>query len=66
MNIVTRTRGKDGLRVAKLALNHQSIRSTGIYTQMSREAYEAEIRMVGTVAACRAGWQGRLASQAVQ
>lgn len=46
MNIVTRTRGKDGLRVAKLALNHQSIRSTGIYTQMSREAYEQEIRMV--------------------
>jgi site-specific recombinase XerD len=46
MNIVTRTRGKDGLRVAQLALNHQSIRSTGIYTQMSREQYEREIRMV--------------------
>jgi len=46
MNVINRTRGKDGLRVAKLALNHQSIRSTGIYTQMSREAYEAEIRMV--------------------
>jgi site-specific recombinase XerD len=46
MNVINRTRGKDGLRVAKLALNHQSIRSTGIYTQMSREAYELEIRMV--------------------
>jgi site-specific recombinase XerD len=46
MNVINRTRGKDGLRVAKLALNHQSIRSTGIYTQMSREAYEQEIRMV--------------------
>ncbi|WP_290906268.1 tyrosine-type recombinase/integrase [Aquabacterium sp.] len=46
MNVINRTRGKDGLRVAKLALNHQSIRSTGIYTQMSREQYEREIRMV--------------------
>ena len=46
MNVINRTRGKDGLRIAKLALNHQSIRSTGIYTQMSREQYEQEIRMV--------------------
>jgi len=46
MNVITRTRGKDGLRVAKLALNHQSIRSTGIYTQMSREQYEREIHLV--------------------
>ncbi len=46
MNVINRTRGKDGLRVAKLALNHQSIRSTGIYTAMSREQYEREIRMV--------------------
>ncbi len=46
MNIMRRTRGKDGLRVAQLALNHQSIRSTGIYTQMSREEFEREIRLV--------------------
>lgn len=46
MNIMRRSRGKDALRVAKLALNHSSIRSTGIYTQMSREEYEAEIRLV--------------------
>jgi site-specific recombinase XerD len=46
MNVINRTRGKDGLRVAKLALNHQSIRSTGIYTAMSREQFEREIRMV--------------------
>jgi site-specific recombinase XerD len=46
MNVINRTRGKDGLRIAKLALNHQSIRSTGIYTQMSREQYEHEIRLV--------------------
>jgi hypothetical protein len=46
MNVISRTRGKDGLRVAQLALNHRSIRSTGIYTQMSREQYEREIRMV--------------------
>jgi site-specific recombinase XerD len=46
MNVIGRTRGKDGLRVAQRALNHASIRSTGIYTQMSREAYEQEIRFV--------------------
>ncbi|MGE4241742.1 tyrosine-type recombinase/integrase [Ramlibacter sp.] len=46
MNIMRRSRGKDALRVAKLALNHQSLRSTGIYTQMSREEYENEIRIV--------------------
>lgn len=46
MNVINRTRGKDGLRVAQLALNHRSIRSTGIYVQMSREEYEREIRLV--------------------
>jgi site-specific recombinase XerD len=46
MNIMRRTRGKDGLRVAQLALNHSSIRSTGVYVQMSREEYEREIHFV--------------------
>lgn len=46
MNIMRRTRGKDGLRVAKLALNHSSIRSTGVYTGMCREEYEQEIHLV--------------------
>lgn len=46
MNIMRRSRGKDALRVAKLALNHSSIRSTGIYTAMCREEYEQAIRMV--------------------
>lgn len=46
MNIMRRSRGKDAIRVAKLALNHASIRSTGIYTQMSREEFESEIHLV--------------------
>ncbi len=46
MNVMRRTRGKDAQRVAQLALNHTSLRSTGIYTQMSREEFEASIRMV--------------------
>lgn len=46
MNVLHRTRGRDGLRVAQLALNHASIRSTGIYTAMSREDYEREIHLV--------------------
>ena len=46
MNIMRRSRGKDALRVAKLALNHDSIRSTGVYTAMCREEYEREIQLV--------------------
>jgi len=46
MNIMRRSRGKDALRVAKVALNHSSIRSTGVYTGMCREEYETAIRMV--------------------
>jgi site-specific recombinase XerD len=46
MNVMRRSRGKDAIRVAQLALNHSSIRSTGVYTQMAREEYEAEIRFV--------------------
>lgn len=46
MNIMRRSRGNDAIRVAKRALNHASLRSTGIYTQMSREEYEREISFV--------------------
>lgn len=46
MNVMNRSRGKDALRVAQLALNHSSIRSTGIYVQMSREEFEREIHFV--------------------
>lgn len=46
MNIMRRSRGKDALRVAKLALNHASLRSTGVYTAMCREEYEQAIHLV--------------------
>lgn len=47
MNIMRHTRAKkDAMRVVKLALNHASIRSTGIYTQLSREEFEREIHFV--------------------
>lgn len=34
------------LKVAQIALNHTSLKSTGIYLDMSREEYESELRMV--------------------
>lgn len=47
MNIMRNTRArKDAIRVVKLALNHSSIRSTGVYTGMCREEYEEAIRFV--------------------
>lgn len=46
MNILRRTRGKNGLNVAQRALNHVSLRSTGVYTAMCREEYERELHLV--------------------
>jgi site-specific recombinase XerC len=46
VNIIQRSRGKNPLKVAQLALGHASIASTGIYTQMSRQAYEQELHGV--------------------
>jgi len=46
VNIIERSRGKNPLKVAQLALGHVSIASTGIYTQMSRQAYEQELHAV--------------------
>lgn len=46
VNIIRRSRGKNPLKVAQLALGHASLASTGIYTQMSREDYMAELQAV--------------------
>lgn len=46
VNIIRRSRGNNPLKVVQMALGHASIASTGIYTQMSREEFEAEMRMV--------------------
>lgn len=46
VNIIRRSRGKNPLKVAQLALGHVSLASTGIYTQMSREDYMAELQAV--------------------
>lgn len=46
VNIIQRSRGKNPLKVAQEALGHASIASTGIYVQMSREAYVAELHNV--------------------
>lgn len=46
MNVLRRTRGRNGLPVVQRALNHASLRSTGIYVAMSREDFEREIHLV--------------------
>ncbi len=46
VNVVQRSRGSNPLKVAQLALGHESIASTGIYTQMSRTAFEMEMHAV--------------------
>lgn len=46
MNILHRSRAKAPLRLVKEALGHSSLSSTGIYLQMSREEYAAELRAV--------------------
>lgn len=46
MNIMRRSRGDNPLKVAQVALCHSSLKSTGIYLQLSREEYEREIQAV--------------------
>lgn len=46
MNIMRRSRGDNPLKVAQIALNHSSLKSTGVYLQMSREEYQREIQAV--------------------
>lgn len=45
-NVMRRCRGNNPLKVAQLALNHTSLRSTGIYLQMNREDLERELQVV--------------------
>lgn len=46
MNIMRRSRGDNPLKVAQIALNHSSLKSTGIYLQLSREELERELQAV--------------------
>lgn len=46
MNIMRRSRGSNPLKVAQIALGHSSLKSTGIYLDMSREEYERELQLV--------------------
>ena len=46
MNVMNRCRGNNAVKVAQIALNHASLRSTGIYLQMSREQVERELQLV--------------------
>lgn len=46
MNIMRRSRGNNPLKVAQLALNHSSLKSTGIYLELSREEFERDMQAV--------------------
>ena len=63
MNVMTRTRGSNGVLVAQRALNHTSLRSTGIYLQMRREDYEREVAVVDGGGRMRKVEAQRLAAQ---
>lgn len=46
MNIITRCRGNNPLKVVQIALNHASLRSTGVYLHVSREEVAAQLQLV--------------------
>jgi site-specific recombinase XerD len=46
MNIIRNHRGNNAVKVAQLALNHTSLRSTTIYTHLSREELERDLQLV--------------------
>ena len=46
VNIVRRSRSKNPVKVVQLALGHANISSTGVYTQIRRDEFEADMRVV--------------------
>ena len=46
MNIIRNHRGNNAVKVAQLALNHTSLRSTTVYTHLSREELERDLQLV--------------------
>lgn len=46
VNIINRSRSRNPLKVAQIALGHSSIASTGIYTQMTREDVARDLQAV--------------------
>jgi site-specific recombinase XerD len=46
MNVMKRCRGNNAVKVAQIALNHASLRSTGVYLQLSREEVARELQLV--------------------
>lgn len=46
VNIIRRSRSQNPLKVAQQALGHESISSTGIYTQMAREEYVRDLQAI--------------------
>lgn len=46
MNVLRHSRGENPLLVAQRALNHASLKSTGVYLHLSREALEQDLQLV--------------------
>lgn len=63
MNIFAHHRGNDAVKVAQTALNHASLRSTGVYMSLSREAFARAVQLVD--ARGRLGKRDALAMEAV-
>lgn len=46
MNIFKHHRGSDAVKVAQVALNHESIRSTGVYLHLNHEEFARAVQLV--------------------
>jgi site-specific recombinase XerC len=46
VNVIRRSRSRNPLKVAQLALGHASISSTGVYTQMARDEYARDLQVI--------------------
>lgn len=46
MNVLRHSRGNNAVKVAQIALNHHSMRSTGVYLHVSREEMATQLQLV--------------------
>ena len=66
MNVIARHRGNDAMKVAQLALNHSSLRSTGIYLHLSRERLAQALQVVDGAGRMAKADARKLAEQGVR
>lgn len=63
VNVIRRSRSRNPLKVAQLALGHASISSTGVYTQMARDEYARDLQVIDGARMSRAAARALAAGQ---